>query len=92
MRRFALFVALCTLSQPAIAQTPNCRSIAAPAARLACYDRAAPPIASPEKSATVKPAPTAPARTRASGVNSVDSISAEDALVSERLKNICRGC
>lgn len=95
MRLFALLAAICALSQSAIAQTPNCKSLTDPAARLACYDKAVPSAASPEKSVVAKPASTAPARTQASKVDSgkyVDSIGAEDALMNARLKNICRGC
>ena len=52
MRLFAVLVAICALCQPAIAQTPECKSISNASARLACYDKAAPPVAS---SATAKP-------------------------------------
>jgi hypothetical protein len=93
MRLFAAFAAICALSltafaQTAIAQTPNCKSIADSSARLACYDKAAPSAA-----------PAAAARSLASvGASKadtskyVDTISAEDALMNARLRNICRGC
>ena len=86
MRFFAVLVAICALSQTAIAQTPECKSMPDPGQRLACYDRAGPPAAS---SAAAKP------RAPASKIDTekyVDSISAEDALMNARLKNICRGC
>jgi hypothetical protein len=86
MRRFALLVAICALSQTAFAQTPECKSITDSAARLACYDKAAPPRVS-----SAKPAARAPA-TKVDGAKFVDSISAEDALMNAKLKNICRGC
>jgi hypothetical protein len=86
MRRFALLVAICALSQTAAAQTPSCKSIADAGARLACYDKAA---ASPASFA--RPAPQA-AGAKADGPKYVDSISAEDALMNAKLKNICRGC
>jgi hypothetical protein len=95
MRLFAVLVAISALSQTAIAQTPNCKSIPDPGARLACYDRAAPTAASAEKSAAAKPAVSASAKPPVSKGDTekyVDSISAEDALMNARLKNICRGC
>jgi len=72
------------LSQSAIAQTPQCKSISESAARLACYDKSGPPAAS---SAAAKPAtPSAAAKSRAPASNVdnakyVDTISAEDAIM-----------
>jgi hypothetical protein len=95
MRLLALVVAIAAFSQTAMAQTPNCKPILDPTARLACYDKAAPTAASAEKSATAKPAVLATAKPPASKVDPekyVDTIGAEEALVNARLKNICRGC
>jgi hypothetical protein len=83
MRLFALLAAMCAFSQVAAAQ--DCKSISEPGGRLACYDKAMPPAASK------LPSRTAPA-SRVDGAPYVDSISAEDALMNARLKNICRGC
>jgi hypothetical protein len=88
MRFLAILVAICALSQTAIAQTPACKSIADSGQRLACYDKAAPPPASP---AAATPLRAAPASQVEAG-KYVDTISAEDALMNARLKNICRGC
>jgi hypothetical protein len=52
MKFFAALVAICALCQTAIAQTPDCKSISNPGARLACYDKTAPPAVA---SATAKP-------------------------------------
>jgi hypothetical protein len=82
MRIFAVLIAISALSQPAIAQTPECKSISAPNDRLACYDKAAPRVKSTGRPAAPKPDPS----------RYVDAISAEDALMNARLKNICRGC
>jgi hypothetical protein len=86
MRFFVTLVAISALSQGAIAQTPECKSISEAAARLACYDKGAPPAAS---SAAAKP--QAPS-TKVDTAKYVDTISAEDALMNARLRNICRGC
>jgi hypothetical protein len=88
MRLFVVLVAICALSQSAIAQTGDCNSISNAGGRLACYDKATPPAASP---AAAKPASRAPASKVDAG-KYVDTISAEDTLMNARLKNICRGC
>jgi hypothetical protein len=85
MRRFALLVAICALSQTAGAQTPDCKSIADANSRLACYDKATAPVS------PAKPAPRA-AGSKVDGAKYVDTIGAEDALMNAKLKNICRGC
>ena len=93
MRLFAVLVAICALSHTAAAQTPECKGISDSAARLACYDRAAPPVTT---SAAAKPAaPPAAKKDAAAKIDTakyVDTISAEDALMNAKLKNICRGC
>ena len=86
MRLLAALVAICTLCQTAIAQTPDCKSISNPGARLACFDKAA------SSSATAKPPLRAAPVSKVDGAKYVDSIGAEDALMNARLKNICRGC
>jgi hypothetical protein len=86
MRLFAVLVAICALCQAAIAQTPECKSISNASARLACYDKAAPPAA------TAKPPLRAAPVSKVDSEKYVDSISAEDALVNARLKHICKGC
>jgi hypothetical protein len=85
MRLLSIFVATCALCQTAIAQTPNCKSIPDAAARLACYDKGPSPAA-----AAPAPRPVPPAKVDSSKY--VDTISAEDALLNERIKGICRGC
>jgi hypothetical protein len=89
MRFLAVLVAICALSQTAVAEIPGCKSIADSAQRLACYDKVTPPQASP--AAAKSPGPAAPASSADAG-RYVDSISAEDKLMQARLKNICRGC
>jgi hypothetical protein len=89
MKFLAILLATCALSQPAIAQTRACKSIADSGQRLACYDQAAPPPASP--AAAKLPLHAAPV-SKAEAGKYVDTISAEDTLMNARLKNICRGC
>lgn len=87
MKLFAVLVlvAICAISQTAIAQTPECKSIRNSGARLACYDKAA-------SAAPAKPPLRAAAASKIDPAKYVDTIDAEDALVNARLKNICRGC
>ncbi|HZE52769.1 MAG TPA: hypothetical protein VE111_05780 [Bradyrhizobium sp.] len=89
MRLFAMLAAICLLSPSALAETPECKTIPAASARLACYDKAAVP-ASADKSAAAKPAATAGAAAAKPGA--ADTIGAEDARMNAQLKNICRGC
>lgn len=88
MRLIAVLVAICALSQSAIAQTGECKSITDPGQRLACYDRAAPPPASAAAKPPLQAAPTS----KTDKAKYVDTIGAEDARMNARLKNICRGC
>ena len=82
-------IAICALSQNAMAQTPECKSITDSGQRLACYDKAAPPVAS---SASAKPAQRTGPAPKVDAAKYVDAISAEDAALNARIKNICRGC
>jgi hypothetical protein len=86
MRFFVILVTISALSQTAMAQTPECKSLPEAAARLACYDKAAPPVAS--SAAAKQRAPASKVDT----AKYVDTIGAEDAIMNARLKNICRGC
>jgi len=89
MRLFPVLVLSCALCQTAIAQTPNCKSITDSAARLACYDKGMPPA--PPSAAARPVAHPAPAP-RTDSSKYVDTISAEDAIMNDRIKGICRGC
>jgi hypothetical protein len=89
MKIFVALVALCAFCGPAAAQAPDCKSISRAGPRLACYDKAVAPAATP---ATARPASGAAPVAKAGGEKYVDVISAEDALMNARLKNICRGC
>ena len=91
MKLIAIVAAICALSQTAIAQTGECKLIADAAARLTCYDKASPA----SRSAAAKPIAAVPARlpvSKADNGKYIDTISADDALMNARLRNICRGC
>ena len=88
MRVFFVLVATCVLCHAASAQTADCKSIRDPAARLACYDKSA---ATASSSAAAKPAQR-PVPTPKLDKEYVDRIDAEDTIMNERIKGICRGC
>jgi hypothetical protein len=85
MRIIASLISIVALSQVAIAQTPDCKSIADAGERLTCYDKAAPVAKTPAQAAK-------PPASKVDASKYVDAISAEDARMNARLKSICRGC
>ena len=87
MRLITLILLTSAMSGAALAQTPECRTIAEPATRLACYDKATPPLA-----AATAPKRAATAKSQATPETHMDSQSTEDALVTTRMNGICRGC
>jgi hypothetical protein len=52
MKIIVLLALLCTFSEVALAQAPECQSIPKASDRLACYDRAAPPKAVGKRAAS----------------------------------------
>jgi hypothetical protein len=87
MRLITLILLTSAMSGAALAQTPECRTIAEPATRLTCYDKATPPLA-----AATAPKRAATPKSQADPEKSTDSQTAEDALVTARMNGICRGC
>jgi hypothetical protein len=83
-------------SGAAIAQSSPCQSIAKASDRLACYDKAAPPIALAKPAASRTP--LAPAKLAISQRSTeqqghvVDLLAAENSKLDAKLKTICRGC
>lgn len=86
---FALMI-LCALTRSVLAQgTEECRSIPDRVARLACYDREAPPLTSRmAASPSTRPA-TAP---RPDSEKYMDSPGSDDERLNARMNSICRGC
>jgi hypothetical protein len=82
MKVVAPLIAMLVLSQAAVAQSQDCKSLSGPKERLACYDKAATPAKAVERPAAAKADPS----------KYVDTIGAEDARMNAQLKNICRGC
>jgi hypothetical protein len=80
-----LTLVLCAFCGPAIAQTTECQSIPKASDRLACYDKAKPPMskAKPAAASTTSSAPQG---------QPGDLLAAENARLDARINNICRGC
>ncbi len=91
MRFIVALIAMALCCQAADAQAAECKSVTDPALRLACYDKANPPIATFPTPAP-KPAPRPVPGAKVDNTGYVDSIGDEDARVNVQLKNICRGC
>jgi hypothetical protein len=95
MKVIVLLVALCSFSEVAVAQTTRCQSIPKASDRLACYDRAVPPMAAanPTTSKTrAGPANPAASETPPDQGRVVDMLAAENSKLDAKLKTICRGC
>jgi hypothetical protein len=94
MRFLAAISALCALSGAAYAQPEDCKTLTDPSARLTCYDKINPPIATypiplPKPS---HPIPlTRPDGTPGSAETET-SDNVEDAMLHAKMNSICRGC
>jgi hypothetical protein len=85
MKSIAILVALCAFCGAATAQTTECQSIQKASDRLACYDKAMPPLAKR------KPTTSSPLSSAQTDQNA-DPLAAENARLDSRINNICRGC
>ena len=97
MRWLGAAVAIFAMAQFAFvaaanAETQDCKTLADPAARLTCYDKINPPIAT-YPIPLPKPSHAIPL-TRPDGTvgNAEISDNVEDAMLRSRMNSICRGC
>ena len=95
MRLLVALAALCALNGAAHAQAQDCKALSDPAARLTCYDKINPPIASypiplPKPSHSIPL--TRPDGTPGMAETSDDGDSAGDAMLHAKMNSICRGC
>ena len=90
MKIIALLAFLCTFSEVAFAYAPECKSIPEASDRLACYDKARPPLGKSSKTVTA-PDKSAASKTPA-GRRLADMLTAENLKLDAKLKTICRGC
>jgi len=97
MRLVAALGVICALTQAAAAEIGDCSAIADAAAKLACYNNEPAPAAArptkPRHPFAARPtAPTKPAASTGDSSAYVDRIGAEDAVVSAKMRGLCRGC
>ena len=95
MRLPVAIVAICALSAATSAETRDCKTLTDPAARLSCYDKINPPIATypiplPKPSHYIPL--TRPDGTTGSAGPSEGSDSGDDAVMNAKMNSICRGC
>jgi hypothetical protein len=92
MRFLAAMAAFCAMTGTAYAETQDCKTLTDPAARLTCYDKINPPIAT-YPIPLPRPAHNIPL-TRPDGTPGSTGVSdgADDAVVNARMNGICRGC
>ncbi len=88
MKFISALVVLLACSGAAVGQTTQCQSIPKASDRLACYDKAAPPIAALKTPA----GKAAAAQTSTDQGQFVDVLAVENSKLDARLKTICRGC
>jgi hypothetical protein len=88
MKSVAVLIALCVFCGPAFAQTSECQSIPKASDRLACYDKAMPPM-SKAKPASASSAPSTPSTQEG---QSGDALTNENRRLDAKINNICRGC
>jgi hypothetical protein len=92
MRFLAIMAAICATTGVAYAETQDCKTLTDPAARLTCYDKINPPIAT-YPIPLPRPAHNIPL-TRPDGTPGSTGVSdgGDDAIVNARMNGICRGC
>lgn len=91
--RFAPAVAfLWVFAGTAAAQDAECRTIESGTARLACYDRAAPPVSKARPSVSKQTKSTPATTGQGQAAQGQDFLAAENARLDAAIRNICRGC
>lgn len=92
----AAMVALCALTGTASAENQDCKTLTDPAARLTCYDRLNPPVAT-YPIPLPKPSHSIPLTRPDGSTGDMESTQGtseanEDAIVNAKMNSICRGC
>ena len=92
MKLFPLAVLFISVSQGAIAHASECSAVPKASDRLACYDRATPPIAAKPVKPKFPLSPVAASTSPPDQGQVVDMLAVENSKLDARLKTICRGC
>jgi hypothetical protein len=96
MRLAMLLITLCATPFAAAAQAVECRTVPRGADRLACYDRAAPPVGMQKPadpgSVTTGSGRAASGPAPQSDTPFADVLAVENGRLNAKTKTICRGC
>ena len=92
MKLFPLAVLLVSVGQGAVAHASECSTVPKASDRLACYDRATPPVAANPVKPKSPLSPVAASTSPPDQGQVVDMLAVENSKLDARLKTICRGC
>ena len=95
MRLATLLIILCAVPVAAATQARECRTISRSTDRLACHDRAAPPVGmqKPAAGSAMTRSGRAEARpAQQSDTPLADMLAVENRQLDAKIKTICRGC
>jgi hypothetical protein len=92
MKLFPLVVLFISVGQGVVAQASESSAVPKASDRLACYDRATPPIAAKLAKPKNPVSPVAASTSPPDQGQVVDMLAAENSKLDARLKTICRGC
>ena len=92
MKLIALTVLLILIGPAVVAQASECSAVPKASDRLACYDRATPPIAAKPGKSKLPLSPVAASTSPPDQGQVVDMLAVENSKLDARLKTICRGC
>jgi hypothetical protein len=92
MKLFPLAVLLISVGQGSVAHASECSAVPKASDRLACYDRATPPIAAKPVKPKFPLSPVAATTSPPEQGQVVDMLAVENSKLDARLKTICRGC
>jgi hypothetical protein len=81
-----------SVGQAVVAQASECSVVPKASDRLACYDRATPPIAAKPGKSKLPVSPVAASTSPPNQGQVVDMLAVENSKLDARLKTICRGC
>ena len=91
MKLLPLAVLVISIGQAVVAQASECSPVPKASDRLACYDRATPPIAAKPGKPELPLSPVAASTSRPDQGQVVDMLASKTQYWT-RLKTICRGC
>ena len=92
MKLLPLAVLLISVGQGVVAHGSECSAVPKASDRLACYDRATPPVAAKPVKPKLPLSPVAVSTSPPDQGQVVDMLAVENSKLDAKLKTICRGC